>query len=72
MDFTGLPDTEAIINKLRIEGAGLEPQEIFAIFALLDRAADAKSLLSAAGELSRQSDTLRGDVNHFLATVRAA
>ena len=48
IDFSGLPDNEPAVNKLRIEGASLEPQEIFGLFALLDRAADAKSLLLAA------------------------
>src|ERR1700761_310994 len=48
LDFGGLPDAEPAIHKLRIEGAGLEPREIFGVFALLDRAADAKSSLTAA------------------------
>ena len=50
VDFAGLPDVEPAVHKLRIEGAGLEPKEIFDLFALLDRAADAKSLLTAAAE----------------------
>ena len=50
VDFGGLPDTEAAVQKLRIEGAGLEPKEIFDLFALLDRAADAKIVLTAAAE----------------------
>jgi DNA mismatch repair protein MutS2 len=50
VDFTGLPDTEPAVYKLRIEGASLEPKEIFDVFALLDRAADAKSVLTAAAE----------------------
>ena len=50
IDFGGLPDVEAAVHKLRIEGASLEPKEIFDLFALLDRAADAKSVLTAAAE----------------------
>ena len=50
VDFGGLPDTEAAVQKLRIEGASLDPKEIFDLFALLDRAADAKSVLTAAAE----------------------
>jgi DNA mismatch repair protein MutS2 len=50
VDFGGLPDVEAAVQKMRIEGAALEPREIFEVFALLDRAADAKSLLMAAAE----------------------
>jgi DNA mismatch repair protein MutS2 len=50
IDFGGMPDVEAAVQKLRIEGASLEPKEIFDVFALLDRAADAKSLLTAAAD----------------------
>src|SRR4051812_36209032 len=50
VDFGGLPDTEAAVHKLHIEGASLDPKEIFDLFALLDRAADAKSVLMAAAE----------------------
>lgn len=50
VDFSGLPDLEAAVQKLHIEGAGLEPKEIFDVLLLLDRAADAKSVLTAAGE----------------------
>lgn len=50
VDFGGLPDVEGPVQKLRIEGASLEPKEIFDLFALLDRAADAKSVLTAAAE----------------------
>ncbi|HLI86438.1 MAG TPA: Smr/MutS family protein [Bryobacteraceae bacterium] len=50
IDFSGLPELEAAVHKLRIEGASLEPKEIFDLFTLLDRAADAKSVLTAASE----------------------
>jgi DNA mismatch repair protein MutS2 len=50
IDFGGMPDVEAAVHKLRIEGASLDPKEISDVLALLDRAADAKSLLSAAAE----------------------
>jgi DNA mismatch repair protein MutS2 len=50
IDFAGLPELEAAVHKLRIEGASLEPKEIYDVFMLLDRAADAKSVLSAAAE----------------------
>ena len=40
--------------------------------AASDTGAAASQVLSAAGELSRQSETLRRDVDNFLATVRAA
>jgi DNA mismatch repair protein MutS2 len=50
VDFGGLPDTEPAVHKLRIEGASLDPKEMYEVFMLLDRAADAKSVLSAAAE----------------------
>ena len=62
VQFTGLPDTEAAVQKLRIEGASLEPKEIFDVFALLDRAADVKSVLAAAA--------LQGYTDFKLAVVR--
>jgi DNA mismatch repair protein MutS2 len=69
VDFNGLPDTEELVHKLRIEGASLEPQEIFAVFSLLDRAADAKSSLLAAAErfplLGRRAQTI-GDFRALL------
>jgi methyl-accepting chemotaxis protein len=40
--------------------------------AASDTGAAASQVLSAAGELSKQSETLRRDVDDFLATVRAA
>ena len=57
VDFGGLPDLEAAVNKLHIEGASLEPKEIFDLFLLLDRAADAKSVLTAAAQRRPRSAT---------------
>jgi len=69
VEFGGLPDTEETVHKLRIEGACLEPKEIFAVFSLLDRAADAKSLLTATAErfprLARRAQTI-GDFRALL------
>jgi DNA mismatch repair protein MutS2 len=50
IEFSGIPDVEASVNKLRIEGAGLEPREIFDLFTLLDIAADAKSNILAVAD----------------------
>jgi DNA mismatch repair protein MutS2 len=69
VDFNGLPDTQESVDKLRIEGASLEPKELFDLFSLLDRAADAKSLLTAAAErfprLGRRAQTI-GDFRALL------
>ncbi len=48
--LNGLPDVAVFIQKLHIEGAALEPREIFDLIGFLDRAADAASFLNAAGE----------------------
>ncbi|MDE3165396.1 MAG: endonuclease MutS2, partial [Acidobacteriota bacterium] len=50
LDFGAMPDVEAAVAKLRVEGAGLEPREIFELFSFLDLAADARSNLSACAE----------------------
>jgi DNA mismatch repair protein MutS2 len=50
IDFSGVPDVEPAVNKLRVEGAGLEPREIFELFSFLDLAADARSNLTACSE----------------------
>ena len=69
VDFGGLPDTEAAVHKLHIEGASLDPKEILDVYALLDRAADAKSVLSAAAErfplLGQRAQTM-GDFRALL------
>ncbi len=50
LDFSGLTDLRTAVEKLRIEGASLDPREIFDLIALLDRAADFKSILTAVAE----------------------
>lgn len=50
INFSGLPDVAIAVQKLHIEGAALDPREIFELIVFLDRAADAKSSLGAAAE----------------------
>ena len=47
--FEGLADPAGAIARLRIEGATLETREIFELARLLDLAAEARSILVAAG-----------------------
>jgi len=47
LDFNGIPDFGTSIHKLRIEGASLDPKEMFDLFSFLDRSADARSILNA-------------------------
>jgi len=49
LDFS-ISDLRTAVEKLRIEGASLDPKEIFDLIALLDRAADFKSILAAVTE----------------------
>ena len=47
MSVAQIPDLTEAVHKLRIEGATLEAREIFDMAGVLDRAADAKSILGA-------------------------
>ena len=58
------------VHKLRIEGASLEPKEIFDLFALLDRAADAKSVLTAAAERFPRLGARAATIGDFRALLR--
>jgi DNA mismatch repair protein MutS2 len=50
LDFGGLPEINTTIQKLRIQGAGLEAQELFDIISLLERASDAKAILHTVAD----------------------
>ncbi len=50
VNLGGVPDITLASQKLRIEGAALEPREIFDLIAFLDRAADARSVLTSSPE----------------------
>jgi DNA mismatch repair protein MutS2 len=50
IDFANIPDLREAVQKLQIEGASLDPKEIFDLIHFLDRAADAKSILNAVSE----------------------
>lgn len=50
IDFGGLPELSTTIQKLRIQGAGLEAQELFDIISLLERASDAKAILHTVSD----------------------
>jgi DNA mismatch repair protein MutS2 len=50
VNLNGVPDIATAVQKLHIEGAALEPREIFDLITFLDRAADARSNLTAAAD----------------------
>ena len=72
LDFSGLPELTSTLHKLRIEGATLDPRELFEIILLLDRAADVKSSLGAVAErfplLGKRAASI-GDFNALLKTL---
>ncbi len=69
IEFGGIPDLAEAVHKLRIEGASLEAKEILDLFRVLDRAADAKSILNAVAErfprLGRRAQSM-GDFRALL------
>jgi DNA mismatch repair protein MutS2 len=69
IEFGGIPDLTEAVHKLRIEGASLEAKEILDLFRVLDRAADAKSVLNAVAErfprLGRRAQAM-GDFRSLL------
>ncbi len=70
IDFGGLPDIEPAVHKLHIEGASLDPQEIFGLFTFLDRSADAKSLLTAVAERFPRLGRRAQSIGDFRALLR--
>ena len=48
--FTSVPDSLQAVAKLRIEGATLEPREIYDLTQLLDVAGEARSSITAVGD----------------------
>ncbi len=72
LDFAGLPDLGNSLHKLRIEGATLDPRELFDIILLLDRTADTKSALGATAEvfpLLGKRAALLGDFKELVKSV---
>ncbi len=45
--FTSMPDSAEAVGKLRIEGAVLEPRQIYDVSRLLDQAGETRSLITA-------------------------
>ena len=72
VNLNGLPNVTVSVQKLHIEGAALEPREIFDLIGFRDRAADAKSSLTAAAErfplLAARAHAI-GDFRDLLRTV---
>ncbi len=70
INLNGLPDVSLSSQKLRIEGASLDPREIFDLIAFLDRAADARSSLAAAAERFPLLAVYAGRIGDFRQVLR--
>ncbi len=70
ISFAGILDVTNFVHKLRIEGASLEPEELTAVLALLDRSADAKSNLGAARDRFPLLAAYAGRIGDFRALLR--
>jgi DNA mismatch repair protein MutS2 len=71
LDFAGLPELSVTIQKLRIEGAGLEAQELFDVITLLERAADAKTILHTVADRFPRLGARGAAIGEFQNLLRA-
>ncbi len=71
LDFGGLPEVATTIQKLRIEGAGLEAQELFDVISLLERAADAKAILYTVADRFPRLGARGAAIGEFQGLLRA-
>src|SRR5208282_2008464 len=70
LDFSSIPDLRLAVEKVRIEGATLEPREIFDLIALLDRAADFKSILAAVSERFPRLGRRSAEIGEFRSVLQ--
>jgi DNA mismatch repair protein MutS2 len=70
ISFRGIHDVRPAVAKLAIEGAELEPLEIFRLLELLDRAGDIRSVLTAAGGRFPRLAEIAGGIREFRPLLR--
>jgi len=70
LDFSGIGELEPVLAKLRMEGAELEPLEIAAVIALLDRASDFRHILTARRERFPALAEVAAGVGEFRSLLR--
>ena len=71
LDFGGLPDLSTTIQKLRIEGAGLDAQELFDVISLLERAVDAKAILHTVADRFPRLGARGAAIGEFASLLRS-
>lgn len=68
--FTSIPDVAEAAGKLRIEGAALEPREIYDLLRFLDQAGEARSVITAVGERFTLLNARAANIADFNAVIR--
>lgn len=68
--FTSVPDVAEAAGKLRIEGATLEPREIYDLIRFLDQAGEARSVITAVGDRFPLLDARAAGIADFNAVIR--
>lgn len=68
--FTSIPDVAEAAGKLRIEGAALEPREIYDLLRFLDQAGEARSVITAVGERFPLLNARAANIADFNAVIR--
>jgi DNA mismatch repair protein MutS2 len=68
--FTSVPDVADAAGKLRIEGAALEPREIYDLLRFLDQAGEARSVITAVGDRFPLLNARAAGIADFNAVIR--
>ncbi len=68
--FTSVPDVAEAAGKLRIEGAALEPREIYDLIRFLDQAGEARSVITAVGDRFPLLNARAAGIADFNAVIR--
>jgi DNA mismatch repair protein MutS2 len=71
LEFGGLPELTTTIQRLRIEGAGLEAQELFDVISLLERATDAKAILHTVADRFPRLGARGAAIGEFQSLLRS-
>jgi len=71
LSFSGIPDTAAVVAKLRIEGSVLEPLELLAVIVLLEKAEQVRQALAAYAAAFPLLARRAAEIADFRETVKA-
>ena len=71
LEFGGLQELSTTVQKLRIEGAGLDAQELFDVISLLERATGAKAILHTVADRFPRLGARGAAIGEFHSLLRA-